>query len=133
MWQEFKEFALKGNLIDTAIAFIMGGAFTPVIMSLVKDVIMPPVGLAMGGVDFSNMKLILKAAAKPEDVVSINYGTFVNTVISFLILSLAIFALVKAVSAARKRMEATSAKAAAPPPPRSEVLLQEIRDALVKH
>lgn len=98
-----------------------------------QSLIMPPVGLAMGGVDFSNMKLILKAAAKPEDVVSINYGTFVNTVISFLILSLAIFALVKAVSAARKRMEATSAKAAAQPPPRSEVLLQEIRDALVKH
>ena len=94
MISEFKEFALKGNLIDTAIAFIMGGAITPVVMSLVKDIIMPPVGLAMGGVDFSSLKVILKSAVKPEDVVSVNYGNFINQIISFVILSLAIFMLV---------------------------------------
>jgi len=134
MISEFKEFAIKGNLIDTAIAFIMGGAFTPVVMSLVKDIIMPPIGLAMGGVDFSNLKIVLKSAVKPEDVVSVNYGNFINVIISFVILTLAIFMLVKAVNHARARMAAAPAKSTAPPPPpsRSEVLLQEIRDALVK-
>jgi large conductance mechanosensitive channel len=133
MISEFKDFALKGNLIDTAVAFIMGGAFTPVVMSLVKDIIMPPVGLAMGGVDFSNLKVVLKSAADAKDVVSVNYGNFVNSIISFVILSVAIFMLVKAVNHARKRMEKAPAAPATPPPPaRSEVLLQEIRDALVK-
>ena len=132
MISEFKEFALKGNLIDTAIAFIMGGAITPVVMSLVKDIIMPPVGLAMGGVDFSSLKVILKSAVKPEDVVSVNYGNFINQIISFVILSLAIFMLVKAVNHARMKMAKAPEKPSAVPPPRSEVLLQEIRDALVK-
>ena len=133
MLSEFRDFALKGNLVDTAVAFIMGGAFTPVVMSLVKDVIMPPIGLAMGGVDFSNLKLVLKSAPDPKNEVAISYGNFLNICISFLILTAAIFMLVKAVNHARAMMATAPAKPAGPPPPppRNEVLLEEIRDALV--
>ncbi len=107
MFKEFKEFILRGNVLDLAIAFIMGGAFGTIVKSLVDDVIMPPVGLALGNVDFSNLFVMLKegakaappyatlAEAKAAGAVTLNYGLFVNTIISFLIVALAVFLLVR--------------------------------------
>lgn len=126
MIQEFKEFAIKGNMIDMAVGFIMGGAFGTVISSLVKDVIMPPIGMLMGGVDFSNLGIKLGTGPDGKDV-AINYGTFFNSVISFLILAFCIFVLVKVVNSLKKKAEEAPAA-----PPRQEVLLEEIRDALKK-
>lgn len=126
MIQEFKDFAIKGNMIDMAVGFIMGGAFGTVVSSLVKDVIMPPVGMMMGNVDFSNLGYALGTNAKGEEVM-IKYGAFINSIISFLILALCIFFLVKAVNAMKKKAEEEAAA-----PPKQEVLLEEIRDALKK-
>ncbi len=129
--KEFKEFALKGNVVDMAVGIIIGGAFGTIVASLVKDVIMPPIGLMLGGVDFSDIKIPLKGAAAGRDAVTMNIGTFLNNVISFLIVALAVFMLVKAVNELRKRFE-TETPRAPPAPPQSEVYLKEIRDALVK-
>jgi len=129
--KEFREFAVKGNVVDMAVGIIIGGAFGTIVQSLVKDVIMPPVGLMLGGVDFSNIKIPLKAAAQGQDAVAVNIGTFINNVISFLIVAAAVFALVKAISELRKRFEHEGEKPAASPP-MSEIYLKEIRDALVK-
>lgn len=126
MLQEFKEFAIKGNMIDMAVGFIMGGAFGTVISSLVKDVIMPPIGMLMGGVDFSNLGIALGTNPKGEEVL-IKYGAFMNSVISFLILAACVFALVKIVNSLKREQEEAPAE-----PPRQEVLLEEIRDALKK-
>lgn len=130
--QEFKEFAIKGNVLDMAVGIIIGGAFGTIVSSLVKDVIMPPIGLAMGGVDFSNIKLTLKAAAAGKEAVSMNVGLFLNNVISFLIVAFAVFMLVKAVNELKKRLEKEKAAEPAAPPAPSEQYLKEIRDALVK-
>ncbi len=134
MLQEFKEFAMRGNVVDLAVGVIMGAAFGPIVSTLVDKVIMPPIGLAMGGVDFSNYKLVLKAAneAAKQQEVAISYGLFINAVINFAITAIAIFILVKAINEMRKRMEKEKAAAPPPPPPASEVYLKEIRDALVK-
>ena len=129
--KEFREFAVKGNVVDMAVGIIIGGAFGTIVSSLVKDVIMPPIGLALGGVDFSDIKIPLKAAAEGREAVTMNVGTFLNNVISFLIVALAVFMLVKAVNELRKRFE-TEAPKTPPSPPASEVYLREIRDALVK-
>jgi large conductance mechanosensitive channel len=129
--KEFREFAVKGNVVDMAVGIIIGGAFGTIVASLVKDVIMPPVGLALGGVDFSDIKIPLKAAADGREAVTMNIGAFLNNVISFLIVALAVFMLVKAVNELRKRFE-TEVPKAPPAPPASEVYLKEIRDALVK-
>jgi large conductance mechanosensitive channel len=121
MIKEFKEFAVKGNAIDMAVGIIIGAAFGSIVNSLVKDVIMPPIGLLMGNVDFSNLFIVLKqgavsgpyatlAEAKKAGAVSINYGMFLNTVISFLIVSFSVFFLVRGINRLR-RLEAT------PPPP----------------
>ena len=139
MLKEFKEFALKGNVLDLAVGVVIGAAFGKIVDSLVKDVIMPPIGLLMGGVDFSNMFAVLKqgATAGPYATVEIaqkagavtwNYGVFINTIISFIIVAFAIFMLVKAYNAAKK------AEPAAPPAPPAEdaLLLREIRDSLKK-
>lgn len=126
MIQEFKEFAIKGNMIDMAVGFIMGGAFGTVVSSLVKDVIMPPIGMLMGGVDFSNLGIALGTNPKGEEV-KILYGSFINNCISFLILAACVFALVKVVNALKRKEEEAPAT-----PPRQEVLLEEIRDALKK-
>lgn len=126
MLQEFKDFAIKGNMIDMAVGFIMGGAFGTVISSLVKDIIMPPVGMMMGGVDFSAMGVNLGQGVDGKDVM-INYGSFFNSVISFLILAFCIFMLVKAVNTLKKKAEEEPSA-----PPKQEVLLEEIRDALRK-
>jgi len=131
--QEFKEFAVRGNVVDMAVGIIIGGAFGTIVSSLVKDVIMPPIGVMLGGVDFSNIKIPLRAGAPSQEPVTMNIGMFINNVISFLIVALAVFMLVKAINELRKRLERGEEKAAAPPPPsQSEIYLREIRDALVK-
>jgi large conductance mechanosensitive channel len=128
---EFKEFALRGNVVDMAVGIIIGGAFGTIVQSLVKDVIMPPIGVLLGGVDFSDIKLPLRGASGGKEAVTMNIGTFLNNVISFLIVAAAVFMLVKAINELRKRIETQPPKAPPAPPP-SEVYLKEIRDALVK-
>ncbi|MCP3981078.1 MAG: large conductance mechanosensitive channel protein MscL [bacterium] len=137
MIKEFKDFAVKGNVVDMAVGIIIGGAFGTIVKSLVSDVIMPPIGLALGGVDFSNMFMVLGEgsfesleAAKEAGAATINYGVFINNVISFIIVAFAVFMLVKAVNSAKKKEEAKPAAPAAPPA--QEVLLGEIRDLLKK-
>jgi len=135
MFKEFKDFAVKGNVIDMAVGIIIGAAFGTIIKSLVADVIMPPIGLLLGGVDFSDLFITLKgqtfanlADAQEAGAVTLNYGLFFNTVISFLIVAFAIFILVKQINKLKKEEEAAPAEP--PAPPRSDVLLEEIRDLL---
>ena len=134
MLQEFKAFIARGNVIDLAIGIIMGVAFTTIVNSLVNDIIMPPIGVLLGGVDFSSYYINLSgthydslAAAKAAGAATINYGVFINAIINFLIIAFAVFLLVKQVNRFMKKPEAAPAPAA---PPRSEVLLEEIRDTL---
>ncbi|HQP10645.1 MAG TPA: large-conductance mechanosensitive channel protein MscL [Candidatus Omnitrophota bacterium] len=132
--KEFKEFAMKGNVVDMAVGIIIGGAFGKIVSSIVNDIIMPPIGLLMGGVNFTDLKLTLKAAQLDaatntmKDAVTLNYGQFLQTTLDFLILTFAIFLMIKAMNSMKKKEEA---KPAAPPmPPREEILLTEIRDIL---
>jgi len=128
MISEFKDFAVKGNLVDMAVGFIMGGAFGTVVSSLVKDVIMPPVGLLLGGVDFSALKIPLGEVPAEGEQAAINYGSFINEMISFIIVAFVMFMIIKAMNKAKKaEEEAPSA------PPANEVLLAEIRDLLAKN
>ena len=129
MFKEFKEFAMKGNVLDMAIGIIMGAAFTPIVNSLVKDIIMPPIGVVLGKVDFSGLKLEMVAATEAAPAVTINYGLFLNTVVSFSITAFAVFLLVKAMNKARKA-PVPVAPATPPPRPAQEILLAEIRDLL---
>jgi len=128
MAQEFKAFAMRGNVVDMAVGIIIGGAFGKIVSSLVNDVIMPPIGVLLGGVDFSNLALTLKDASGEAAAVTINYGVFINTVLDFLIVAFAIFVMIKLMNAAKKKEEA--APAPPPAPSKQEVLLTEIRDAL---
>jgi large conductance mechanosensitive channel len=128
---EFREFALRGNVVDMAVGIVIGGAFGTIVQSLVKDVIMPPIGLLLGGVDFSDIKIPLRAAAEGREAVTMNIGAFLNNVVSFLIVAAAVFVLIKAINELRKRVEKPVEKAPAAPPP-TELYLKEIRDALVK-
>ena len=137
MFDEFRKFILRGNVIDLAVGIIIGAAFTSIVDSLVKDVLMPPLGLLLGGIDFSNFFLTLKGeshttldAAKGAGAVTINYGLFVNAVIKFLIVGFAVFLLVKNVNALMSRVAKEKEAAPPPPPPQQEVLLAEIRDIL---
>jgi len=132
LFSEFKDFAIKGNMIDIAVGIIMGAAFGTVINSLVNDLIMPPIGVAMGGVDFSGIGPVLPGHTADGKPLVWAIGKFINALISFLVIAGAVFMLVKAVNKA-KEMAMKPAPAAAPAaPPRSEVLLEEIRNALVK-
>ena len=138
MLKEFKEFAMRGNVVDLAVGFILGGAFSTIVSSLVNDVIMPPIGLMMGGVDFSGLFIALDgqnyeslAAAQEVGAATINYGLFINNVISFLIVALALFFLIKGMNSMKKKEEA--APAAPLKPSREEVLLTEIRDLLARN
>ena len=128
--KEFQEFAVKGNVLDMAVGIIIGGAFGTIVKSLVDDVIMPPIGMILGGVDFSNFALTLKAATADTPAVAIKYGSFINNVISFLVVAWAVFLLVKAMNNFKKKQEA-----APPPPPaptKDQLLLTEIRDLLAR-
>jgi len=128
MIKEFQDFAVKGNVVDMAVGIIIGGAFGTIVKSLVNDIIMPPICVIMGGIDFSSMAFTLKAATADAEAVTLNYGLFINNVISFLIVAWAVFLLVKAMNSMKKKEE--EAPAEPPAPPKSEVLLEEIRDAL---
>jgi len=139
MLKEFKEFAMKGNVLDMAVGIIIGGAFGTIVKSLVSDVLMPPIGLLLGGIDFSDLFVTLKAgapagpyatlaAAQEAGAVTINVGLFINSVISFLIVAWAVFLLVKSFNAARRKEEETPPEAPTLPP--DVVLLTEIRDLL---
>lgn len=130
MMGEFKEFIARGNVVDLAVGVVIGGAFGKIVTSLVDQVVMPPIGLATGGIDFSQMKLVLKAAdpAAKQAEVAIGYGVFLNTCIQFLIIAFVIFLLVKGINSMRRK-EAV-APAAPPAPTKTESLLMEIRDAL---
>jgi len=132
MASEFKEFIMRGNVVDLAVGVIIGGAFGKIVSSLVDQVIMPPIGLVTGGVDFAQLKIVLKAAdplaKKPE--VAIAYGAFINTCIQFLIVAFVIFLIVQAVNSMRRQAAAAPAPAEPPAPTPTELLLTEIRDAL---
>ena len=129
MWQEFKEFVARGNVIDMAVGIIVGAAFGKVVSSFVNDLLMPPIGLLLGGVDFSDLAITLKAAHGDAPAVILRYGAFIQTLVDFLIIAFAIFLLVKGVNALKREKEATEPPA--PPPPAPEVvLLEEIRDLL---
>ncbi|MBN2480686.1 MAG: large-conductance mechanosensitive channel protein MscL [Bacteroidales bacterium] len=135
IFKEFKEFAVKGNMIDMAVGIIIGMAFGKIVSSLVNDVIMPPIGMLIGGVDFTDLKVLLKAAGTDEagnaiEAVTLNYGTFIQTAIDFLIVALVVFMMVKAINSLKKKEEA--APAPPPAPTKEEQLLTEIRDLLKK-
>lgn len=131
MMKEFKEFAMKGNVLDMAIGIVIGAAFGKIVSSFVADVLMPPIGMLLGGADFSSLMLVLKEATEETEAIAISYGTFFNTVIDFIIIALAIFMVVKGINKMKKKEEE---KPAAPPKPsKEEVLLTEIRDALRKN
>ncbi len=127
---EFKDFAMKGNVVDMAVGIIIGAAFGKIVASLVADVIMPPIGLALGGVNFTDLAIVLKEAVGDEAAVSIMYGKFVQTVIDFLIIAMAVFVGIKAMNSMKKKEEEKPAEPAAPP--KEQVLLEEIRDLLKK-
>lgn len=131
---EFREFIARGNVVDLAVGVIIGGAFGKIVTALVEDVIMPPIGLLTSGVDFSHMNLVLKAdnpATKVDEMVAIQYGAFLNTVIQFMIVAWVVFLLVKGVNALRRAQAAEAAESAPPPAPSAEeTLLGEIRDLL---
>jgi large conductance mechanosensitive channel len=126
IFKEFRDFIARGNVVDLAVAVVIGGAFGKIVTSFVNDIIMPPIGLATGGVDFSALKIPLKPAVGKVAEVAINYGTFINTLIQFLIIAAAIFIVVKAINTLQKPAEAP---APAGPTP-TEVLLTQIRDLL---
>ena len=130
MMSEFKSFAVRGNVIDMAVGIVIGGAFGKIVSSFVNDVLMPPIGMMMGGVDFKDLAIVLKDAVGETAAVTVNYGVFIQTVLDFVIIAFAIFMVVKAMNNLKKKEEA--APAAPPKPSAEEVLLTEIRDALKK-
>ena len=128
MMSEFKSFAMRGNVVDMAVGIIIGGAFGKIVSSFVNDVLMPPIGMALGGVDFSELAYTLKEAVGDASAVTINYGSFIQTLVDFLIIAFAIFMAIKAMNSMKKKEEEAPAE---PPKPSAEVqLLTEIRDSL---
>jgi large conductance mechanosensitive channel len=130
MMKEFKEFAAKGNVIDLAVGVIIGAAFGKIVASLVEDIIMPPVGMLLNGVDFSKLSLTLKDAVGDKPAVLVKYGVFINNIITFLIVAFCIFMIVKTINIMKRREEQKPAPPA--PPTKEEILLAEIRDELRK-
>ena len=135
--KEFKEFAMRGNVVDLAVGIIIGGAFGKIVSSVVADVLMPPIGLLLGGVKFTDLKIFLTdpvvdaAGVITKQAVSINYGNFVQALVDFLIIAFAIFMMIKGMNSMKKKEVAAPVEAPAPPPPsKEEVLLAEIRDIL---
>lgn len=141
MLKEFKEFAVKGNMLDMAVGIVIGAAFSAIVSSMVDDIIMPPIGLILGNVDFSELFLVLKqgapegpyatvGAAKAAGAVTWNLGLFINAVVKFVIVAFALFIVVKGINRLRREEKAKPAEPAKPP--RQELLLEEIRDLLKK-
>lgn len=135
MLQEFKTFAMRGNVVDMAVGIIIGGAFGKIVSSVVGDLIMPAVGLLVGGVNFTDLKVVLKDAVLEGDKVitpevSLNYGNFIQVVFDFLIVAFAVFLLIKGINALNRKKEAPAAPATPPAPPADVQLLTEIRDLL---
>jgi large conductance mechanosensitive channel len=138
MFDEFKKFAMRGNVVDLAVGVVIGAAFTGIVNSLVKDIITPPIGLALGGIDFTNFFLTLKgphvatvAEAQKAGAVTLNYGLFINALINFLVVAIALFLLIRAINRLTTPETPAEAVAAAPlPPPEEVLLLREIRDEL---
>lgn len=139
MLREFREFAMRGNVVDMAVGVIIGAAFGKIVESMVKDIIMPPIGVLLGRVDFSNLFLVIRHGTLPgpypsvdvaqkAGAVTLNYGMFLNNVVSFVIIAFAVFLLIRTINRLRRRQE--EAPAAAPPPKEEVLLLREIRDAL---
>ena len=137
--QEFKEFALKGNVMDMAVGVIIGGAFGKIVTSFVSDVLMPPIGVMLGGVDFNDLKVILKeeqldkAGEVIQEAVTLNYGTFIQNIVDFLIIAICVFLMIKGInklSNLKKKEEAPAAPDPDPAPTKEELLLTEIRDLL---
>jgi large conductance mechanosensitive channel len=127
MIQEFKEFAVKGNVVDMAVGVIIGAAFGKIVSSFVSDVVMPPIGVLVGGVDFSKLAVTLQGATAAAPAVVISYGKFIQTVVDFTIIAAVIFMVIKGINSMKKKAAATPAA-----PPAQEVLLTEIRDLLKK-
>jgi len=130
MMSEFRDFAMRGNVVDMAVGIVIGGAFGKIVSSFVNDVLMPPIGLMLGGVDFSNLAMTLKEASGDVAAVTLNYGAFIQTVVDFIIIAFAIFMVIKAMNNLKKKEEA-----APPPPPKPSeevTLLTEIRDLMKK-
>ena len=132
MVSEFKDFAMRGNVVDMAVGIVIGGAFGKIVSSFVADVLMPPLGLLLGGMDFSDLAVTLQAATAEAEAVQLKYGVFVQTVVDFLIIAFAIFLVVKGMNTAMDRMkkEEEEKPAEPPKPSKEEVLLTEIRDAI---
>jgi large conductance mechanosensitive channel len=126
--QEFKTFAMRGNVVDMAVGIIIGGAFGKIISSFVADVIMPPIGLLIGGVDFTNLAITIKEAAGKEAAVALNYGKFIQSIVDFVIIAFAIFLAIKVMNTLQRKKD--EAPAPPPPPTKEESLLAEIRDIL---
>ncbi|MEN0653055.1 MULTISPECIES: large conductance mechanosensitive channel protein MscL [Hyphobacterium] len=138
MFEEFKKFAMRGNVVDLAVGFILGGAFSTIVRSFVDDILMPPLGLLLGGVDFTNLFIVLGAeqfdslaAAQEAGAATINYGLFINNIISFLILAFALFLMIKGMNRLQEK-KADDVPEQPPAKPRNEELLEEIRDLLKK-
>ena len=125
--KEFKEFAMRGNVIDLAVGILIGAAFGKIVTSFVNDILMPPVGILVGGVNFTDLKIVLKGAIGVKPSISLNYGNFIQVLFDFLIVAFSIFLLIKALNHFQKKKEAVPAA-----PTREEVLLTEIRDLLKK-
>jgi len=130
MMSEFRDFAMRGNVVDMAVGIVIGAAFGKIVTSFVNDVLMPPIGMLLGGVDFSDLALTLKQASGDVAAVTLNYGAFIQTVVDFIIIAFAIFMVIKAMNRMKKKEEAAPP---APPKPSEEVvLLTQIRDSLQK-
>ncbi len=128
--QDFKAFAMRGNVVDMAVGVIIGGAFGKIISSVVADIIMPPLGLIIGGVNFTDLKWEMKAAADGQEAVTLNYGNFLQTAFDFIIIAFSIFLFIKLITKLTHKKEEEPAPAPDPEPSKEEVLLTEIRDLL---
>lgn len=127
---DFKEFAMRGNVVDLAVGIIIGAAFGKIVSSLVADMIMPPIGLLLGGTDFPNLSIVLKKATEAAPAVVIGYGKFIQALLDFVVIAFAVFALIKGLNSLKKKQAETPS--AAPAPTKEELLLGEIRDILKK-
>ena len=128
---EFKAFAMKGNVTDMAVGIIIGAAFGKIVSSMVNDIIMPPLGLLIGGVNFTDLKFVMKAAIENKPAVTLNYGNFLQVIFDFIIVAFAVFMVIKAMNAAKQKQDA-AIPLTPPTPTKDQVLLTEIRDLLKK-